>query len=64
MGCENSSLQTMANQGILLIDLESEAFGRKNRIKKQGKVNERIAIQELNLENVTKLEIELSDHDM
>ena len=64
MGCENSSLQAMANQGILLIDLESEAFGRKNRIKKQGKVNERIAIQELNLENVTKLEIELSDHDM
>jgi hypothetical protein len=54
----------MANKGILLIDLESEAFGRKNRIKKQGKVNERIAIQELNLENVTKLEIELSDHDM
>ncbi len=35
----------MANQGPFLIYLDSEAGGRKNRVKKQGKVNERMAIQ-------------------
>ncbi len=45
MGCENSSLQATAAQGIFCFNEESEGFGRKNRVKKQGKVNERMAIQ-------------------